>query len=119
MKNYNLKQSYQKNLLKTLNKLISQKSTCTYQDLTKICNIPTPYAIRKVIKFLEITIEKDIKKNRNLRAAVIVSKIKYNEHLIPSEFFFDICKKNNIFNGDLKGVEAITFHKKLLKDLFR
>ena len=56
MKNYNLKQSYQKNLLKTLNKLISQKSTCTYQDLTKICNIPTPYAIRKVIKFLEITI---------------------------------------------------------------
>ena len=119
MKNYNLKQSYQKKLLKTLNKLISQKLTCNYQDLAKICNIPSPYAIRKVMNFLEITIEKDIKKNRNLRAAVIVSKVKYNKNFIPSEFFFDICKKNNIFNGNLKGEDAVAFHKKLLKDLFR
>ena len=119
MKDFKLKQSYQKNILKTLNKLISQKLTCTYQDLTKICQIPSPYAIRKVMNFLEKIVEKDIKNNKSLRAALIVSKIKYNNHFIPSEFFFDICKKNNIFKGNCKSNEAINFHKKLLDELFR
>ena len=119
MKDFKLKLSYQKNILKTLNKLIRQKLTCSYQDLTKICEIPSPYAIRKVMNFLEKIVEKDIKENRTIRAAVIVSKIKYNEHLIPSEFFFDICKKNCIYKGKLKHNEAIIFHKKLLDELFR
>ena len=62
---------------------------------------------------------KSVKNNKSIRAALIVSKIKYNNHFIHSEFFFDICKKNNIFKGNCKSNEAIIFHKKLLDELFR
>ena len=118
MTEYELSQKYQKLILKTVNKLISNKQTCSYKDLATICNISPPFAIRKTMIFLEKTIRKDIKNNNPIRASVIVSKVKVENQNIPSDFFFKICKENSIYDGSLNGKDAINFHKILLLKLF-
>ena len=118
MKEYELSQKYQKIILKTLNKLIYTQQTCSYKDLATICKVSPPFAIRKIMVFLEKTIEKDIQKKRGIRASVIVSKMKPQNQRIPSNFFFKVCKENAIYNGSFDGKDAINFHKRLLTKLF-
>ena len=101
-----------------LNYLVSINKVKTYGEVVEHCGIPSPRKIRKLNAFLIDITEEDIKNERPLRAALVVSKItNLNCPRLPNEEFFDLLKKHKIYDGKNEVTSYSKFHKELLKDL--
>ena len=101
-----------------LNYLVSIKRVKTYGEVVTHCEIPSPRKIRKLNAYLIDITEEDIKNERPLRAALVVSKIaNLNYPRLPNEEFFNLLKKHKIYDGKNEVSSYLKFHKELLKSL--
>lgn len=79
-----------------LQSLSEKAQTITYEALAKQADIPPPHRIHKLTKFLEELIAQDLKDNKPVRAALVISKVR----TIPAPGFFDCLRAHGMIVPD-------------------
>ncbi len=94
-----------------LDSAIASRHLISYNELANTAGIPSPHRIHKLTKWLETLVAIDLKLEKPLRAAWVVSR---QRGQIPAPGFFMKCTEMGQYAGPSVGTEAEEFHRELL-----